>query len=98
MDELNITASTTFKRNETDFLFAEVDDETVLMDINSSVYLGLNKVSTDLWQMLVNETSFETIIANLLEKYEIDKASCESEVTVVLQQMFNNKILLLVDV
>ncbi len=93
MSEPSITASTTFKRNETDFLFTEIDNETVLMNINTSGYLGLNKVGTDLWMMLADEMSFEALIANLLEKYEVDKTTCEAEVTIILKQMVNNEIL-----
>jgi len=97
MSELIFQPTTTLERNEADFLFTEVDDETVLMNVNTSAYFGLNEVATDIWQLLEDKTNFGTIISHLINKYEVAKEECEADVKVVLKQMVNNKVLHLAD-
>lgn len=93
MNNLNITETTPFQRNENDFLFTEVDDEMVLMNIHTSAYLGLNSSSRHIWQLLETKTKFSTILQTLLDTYEVERAQCEEEVKGVLQQMVRTKIL-----
>lgn len=87
MEALTITPESIFQRNEADFLSTEVDDETVLMHIHDSGYLGLNNVATVIWQQLDQAKSFKAIIEALLERFEVEAAQCEAEVKTVLVRM-----------
>lgn len=82
-----ITPESEFQRNDTDFLSAEVDNETVLMHLKDSGYLGLNDVATVIWQLLQQPKSFKVIVEALLQKYEVEAAQCEEEVRAVLGRM-----------
>ena len=87
MEQIIITPESIFQRNETDFLSAEVDNETVLMHLQDSGYLGLNEVATVIWQQLQQPTSFQLIIEALLQRFEVEVAQCETEVKAVLGRM-----------
>lgn len=87
MEEITITPESEFQRNDTDFLSAEVDNETVLMHLQDSGYLGLNDVATVIWQLLQEPKSFTAIVDALLQKYEVEVAQCEEEVRAVLGRM-----------
>jgi hypothetical protein len=44
-------AERTFVVNES-VVYAELDDEAVLLNIESGIYFGLNDVSTEIWKAL----------------------------------------------
>jgi GeoRSP system PqqD family protein len=59
---------------------AELGDETVILNIESGVYFGLDAVGTRIWQLLDCGTSEEGIIAVLLEEYEVEQAVLRRDV------------------
>ena len=93
MENLTITKESLLSRNEADFLFTEVDEETVLMNIHNSSYIGLNAVTTDIWKLLESSQSFKELLAGLVSLYEIDAEKCEQETQMVVKGMVRNKIL-----
>lgn len=64
-----------------------VGDETVLLDLQSGVYFGLDPVGTDVWQLLTQGMSLADICANLVEKYEVTPAQLESDVCRLADEM-----------
>ena len=92
MEETLITPESILERNEAEFLFAEVDDETVLMSLNDSGYLGLNTVSTDIWKILQKPQSVTSLIEELMKMYQVEQEQCEREVNNVLKAMLRRKI------
>lgn len=92
MEEVLITPESLLARNEDEFLFAEVDDETVLMSINDSGYLGLNAVTTDIWKLLSTPQTATNLIAKLVKMYDVEPEQCEQEVNTVLKAMVRRKI------
>jgi len=96
MEELTITPNSTFQRNDADFLFTEVDDETVLMNIHDSGYIGLNDIATVIWKMLTSQKSLTSLVEDLVQLYEVEKEQCEKEVSIALKRMVRMKVLQLV--
>jgi len=60
-------------------LSQEVDGETVLLDLQSESYFGLDEVGTRIWQLLSDGSSLQAVFDILLEEYEVDEKQLEQD-------------------
>ena len=58
----------------------EIDGETILLDLDSSKYLGLNRAGTVLWSAIVQGSSREQLIAGLAAEFDLDIAHAARDV------------------
>lgn len=65
-------------------LAQELQDETVLLDLDSENYFGLDSVGTRIWQLL-NEGKDETDMVDiLLGEYEVEREVLEKDISELL--------------
>lgn len=64
-----------------------IDDELVLLDMDSGFYFALNSVGHDIWQLLEQGKSQEEVIQQLLSEYEVTEEVCRQEVTSFLADL-----------
>lgn len=76
---------------------AQLDDEVVMMDAEQGTYYGLNETSGMIWQLLEQPSAVETVVAQLLKTYEVERAQCEREVLVLLEDMRTRGLIKVVD-
>ena len=70
-----------------DVLTQELQDETVLLDLDSENYFGLDSVGTRIWQLL-NEGQDEVAIVNtLLDEYEVEREVLEKDISGLLSRL-----------
>ena len=60
-------------------LSQEVDEETVLLDLKSESYFGLDEVGTRIWQLLNDGGSLQTVFDTLLDEYDVDEKQLEKD-------------------
>jgi|SRR4051812_35321140 len=70
-----------------DVVAATLDDETVLLNVSTGVYFGLDDVGTRIWQLLVEGADTEAIVDRLLTEYEVDREQLRTDVTVFVEQL-----------
>ena len=58
----------------------EIDGETILLDLDSSKYLGLNRAGTVLWPAIVHGSSREELIARLVTEFDLETVRAASDV------------------
>ena len=63
-----------------DVLAQELDGETVLLDLASESFFGLDEVSTRVWQLLRDGAGRAEIIDRLLEEYEVERDVLERDI------------------
>jgi hypothetical protein len=61
-------------------LSQEVDGETVLLDLESESYFGLDEVGTRIWQLLNEGSNLQTVFDILLEEYDVDEKQLEKDI------------------
>ena len=83
----NITLQSFCVRKDNGFLVSELGDDIVMMNTQSGNYLGLNIVSADIWKMMAHPITAEAIIDTLVNQYEIDRESCETQTLECLNKM-----------
>lgn len=74
-------------KNVTDFLEAKIDDDMVLMHIQTADYLGMNQIATRIWELLLDPLSVDELIQKLLEEYEVEEEQCRKDVENLLISM-----------
>ncbi len=73
---------------------AKLDDEMVLMNIETSEYFGMNPTCSKIWEILEINMSVDQLIHRLLDIYEVDYETCQKDVTPVIQDMIERKFLI----
>jgi hypothetical protein len=77
----------TILRRRDEIVTASMDGETVMMSIETGKYYNLGAIGGGIWALLDTEKSFAQIIDALTEKYEVDRAQCEADTAVFLEQL-----------
>ena len=73
---MNLKQSVTLSE---DALFQEVTGETVILDMASETYFGLDAVGTRIWQLMQEKGSLQTVFDALLLEYEVEADTLESD-------------------
>lgn len=68
-------------------LFQEVSGETVLLDLASESYFGLDSVGTRIWTLLKDDKSVGQVLDALLEEYEVDRETLEADLAELLDNL-----------
>ena len=55
-----------------DVISQEVSGETVLLDLNSEHYFGLDEVGTRIWQLIDSSGNLQEIYDTMLNEYEVE--------------------------
>jgi hypothetical protein len=65
----------------------EVSGETVLMDLESENYFGLDEVGTRIWQLIGQTNDLQAIYQTLLTEYEVKEDRLQQDLDVLLGQI-----------
>ena len=76
----------------TDVVFSHIDDEVVMMNIETGEYYGLNAVASRIWEALENPITFDRLINLLMQEFDIDETTCHNDVARFLNQMAEKKL------
>lgn len=69
----------TIKQSD-DVLHQELSGETVLLNLKTEHYFGLDPVGTRIWQVLGETSSAERVVQQLLTEYEVDENTLRADV------------------
>lgn len=84
--DMKLNKEQTFQIPE-EVLFQEVSGETVLLDLASESYFGLDSVGTRIWAMLKEDKSVGQVLDALLEEYEVDRGTLEADLEELLDNL-----------
>jgi len=68
-------------------LTQEVGGETVILDLKSESYFGLDEVGTRIWQLLQEQENIQTITATMLNEYDVEEKQLEKDIQNLLTQL-----------
>lgn len=74
-------------RVPTEVLTRQVRDETVLLNVESEEYFGLDAVGTRMWEVISETGDPETVIARLLPEYEVEEEQLRKDLADLLQRL-----------
>lgn len=70
-----------------DVVAREVGDETMLLDLASGTYFGLNPVGGLFWKMLEEGRALAEARAALLEEFDVDEATLDQDLSALLTDL-----------
>jgi len=64
----------------TQVMARQVGDETVILDLASGTYFGLDPVGARIWQLMGDGKTLAEICEKMLEEYEVEREQLETDV------------------
>ena len=65
----------------------EVGDETVILDLGSGMYFGLDPVGARIWRLLSEGQALESIVTTLHGEYNVDEDQLRQDVTELVNEL-----------
>ena len=81
-----ISLASRVKINE-EVLFQELQGETVLLNLKSGVYLGLDSEGTRIWTLLQQHPLLQDVHDAMLREYDVSAERCEADLLKLVAQM-----------
>lgn len=63
----------------------ELSGETVILDLQSECYFGLDAVGTRIWQLIRDGANLRTIHDTLLDEYEVEAAQLRRDLQALIE-------------
>ena len=70
-----------------DVISQEVSGETVLLDLESENYFGLDAIGTRIWQLIKETNELQSIFDTLLEEYDVSEERLRLDITALLTEI-----------
>jgi len=70
-----------------DVISQEVSGETVLLDLESENYFGLDEVGTRIWQLIKETNDLQLIFDTLLKEYDVSEERLQQDLTTLLTEI-----------
>jgi len=70
-----------------------IDDEQILLNVETGDYFGLNEIGSDLWELIDGSNDLNGIIHRLLEIYEVEESVLAPDVTEFLNTLIDKNII-----
>jgi hypothetical protein len=67
-------------------LSQEVNGETVILDLASESYFGLDEVGTRIWQLLQEKDDLQAVFETLLDEYDVEADQLETDINELLEK------------
>lgn len=90
-----ITIDSKIKKSK-DLLISIVDDEAVILGIESGKYIGLNQIGTDIWAKLDKPVVVSELIGDLVKIYDQDLETVQNHVLEFLNTLYEKSLIELI--
>lgn len=81
-----------FQQNP-DFIFKQIKEESVLLNVKTGDYFGLNEVGTDFFLLIDGKRNSDEILNALLELYDVEKEELQKDLDELIKTMTEKGIL-----
>ena len=78
-------------------LSQEVNGETVILDLKSESYFGLDEVGTRIWQLLLENGDVKKVFDVMLDEFDVDEDQLEADINKLINDMVKNGLLQIAD-
>ena len=70
-----------------DVYLTELDDDRVMMDLNTGNYYVLNGMGSIIWDKIHDKIHISQLVQELLEEYDVEPDICEGQVMNYLKEL-----------
>lgn len=75
---------------------AEIDGDTVMMNIETGHYFGLDDIGSAAWKAIEKPSPIASIQTSLLEQYDVSSEQCTRDLLTFLSELLEQRIIHLV--
>jgi len=76
-----------------DVLLSELDGESVILNLKTETYFGLDEVGTRMWSALTTADSVQAAFDVLSEEYDVEPERLREDLSVLLDKLFEHGLL-----
>lgn len=80
-----------------DWICSDLGDEVIMMNIDRGTYVGLNLVGAQIWRLIEAPCATDDICAALIDRFEVEPATCRAEVETFVDKMTARGLITVVD-
>jgi len=70
-----------------DVVWRNLQGESVLLDLKSGVYFGLDAVGTRIWTLLQDHSDLQAVLQEMLSEYEVSEETCARDLMNLVSAM-----------
>lgn len=78
-------------------LMQDLSGESVLLNLQTEQYFGLDDVGTRMWQVLTEQSSIQAAIEVLLDDYDVESNQLEQDVKQLIGKLFEENLIEVAD-
>ena len=78
-------------------LSQEVSGETVILDLQSEAYFGLNEVGTRIWQLMQEHDKLQTVFDIMVEEFDVVPEQLELDIRNFCDELVKSGLVVLDD-
>ncbi len=71
-----------------------VGDDTVILHLGNGTYYGLDPIGARLWRALAEGRSASAVVDEIVETYDVDRATAEQDLLALIQSLVENELAL----
>lgn len=68
-------------------VFQQLQEEAVLLNLDSGQYFGLDAVGTRVWSLLAEGKSLRDVVTTIVAEYEVGKEQCETDLAKLIGEL-----------
>jgi hypothetical protein len=72
---------------------ANLDGETIILELDSGVYYGLNRTGAYIWDCLQQPVSINRLCDGLMEVFEVEPELCVQSVMTLLNELLTHRLI-----
>jgi hypothetical protein len=70
-----------------DVIFQQLDGEAVLLNMQTEIYFGLDRIGTQIWQLIEKHSSLRVVAQTLLDQYEIGEEQLQDHLFEFIEKL-----------
>jgi Coenzyme PQQ synthesis protein D (PqqD) len=70
-----------------------VDGKAVLMNVDNGKYYCMDDIATRIWALIETPTAVGAVCDQLIQVFDVDRATCEANVLVLLNRLLENSLI-----
>src|SRR5258706_6298023 len=74
-------------------LHRELQGETVLLQLDSGEYFGLDETATRIWQLIVEKGDLREVEAAMLDEFDVDRAVLSQDLARVVDELVAKRLI-----
>ncbi|MFA5321742.1 MAG: PqqD family protein [Smithella sp.] len=87
----------TYKINESKAISETIDGETIIINLETGYYYGVNKTATVIWNEIQKNNPLKNVSQHFLNHYEVDEDTAVKSITEIIGLLLKDDLILELD-